>query len=560
MLLTAVLLQPTPHRLSTTVAGDLGDSIFLTWTLSWGADALITDPFGVFDANIFHPHADTLAFSDPMLSLAPVFGLLKWTTGDAITALNVLMVLLFLFALVSTHALGRRLLGREDLAIVVAVVGCCNSYVFGQQNHPQLQTFGFIALGFLVLFRAIEKRRPRDGVALAAVTVALALANLVYGLIWVFSAVLAVATLAIRRALPPLRSLIAPAVPAVVLTAVVLGPMALTYRSVANEHGLSRRYEPQNSLGAADLITPHTNNWSWGSTFDSVTSHMRREEHAFFPGFVVLALGVIGIVMFARAERRSERAAGGRDGKSNNRVDEIAAVVVAGAGAALLAIGPSPKGLPGPFRFFHAYVPAFDGVRVTSRFAIVTLLAAALIVALGFGWVRDRLASKHSVRAASYALPLVVLLIAVEVGGPMRRVEVPDGDRLLVYEALAAAEPGPVLELPIHTPDEGVAWPIVEATRMYHGTTDFNPRVNGYSGGAPAGFDQLGDVLNQFPSPEAMAELDDLGVRYVVLHTGDEQGYSALTPVSAAEIAELVGSLGASASRFGEDWLIDLAD
>ena len=528
VLLTAVLLRPTPHRLSTTVAGDLGDSIFLTWTLSWGADALITDPFGVFDANIFHPHANALAFSDPMLSLAPVFGLLKWITGDAITALNVLMVLLFLFALVSTHALGRRLFAREDLAIVVAVVACCNSFVFGQQNHPQLQTFGFIALGFLVLFRAIENRRPRDGVALAAVTVALALANLAYGLIWVLSAVLAVATLAIRRALPPVRSLMAPAVPAVVLTAMILGPMALTYRSVASEHGLSRSYEPQNSLGAADLITPHTNNWSWGSTFDSFTSLMRREEHPFFPGFVVLALGVIGIVLFVRAERHPKGADGGRDGlPTNDRVDEIAAVVVAGMGAALLAIGPSPKGLPGPFRFFHAYVPGFDGVRVTSRFAIVTLLAAALLVAMGYAWIRDRLASRYSVRVASYALPLVVLLIAVEVGGPMRRIDVPNGDRLIVYEALADAEPGPVLELPMHTPDEGVAWPIVEAMRMFHGTTDFNPRVNGYSGGAPAGFDGLGDLLNQFPSAEAMAELEYLGVRYVVLHTGDEQGYSA---------------------------------
>ena len=187
------------------MAGDLGDSMFLTWTLSWGAHGLITQPFDLFDANIFHPHANTLALSDSMLSLAPLFGVLKWVSGDAIVALNVLVIAMFIFALVASHAFGKRLFGREDLAILFAVVVCCNSYVFGQQNHPQLQTFGLISLCLLLLLRALELRWKRDGVAIAAATVVLSLANVLYGPIWVVAAVAVVATLAVRRALPPIR-------------------------------------------------------------------------------------------------------------------------------------------------------------------------------------------------------------------------------------------------------------------------------------------------------------------------------------------------------------------
>ena len=103
ILLGLVLLQPTPHRVGSTVVGDLGDSMFLTWTLSWGARALRTDPLGAFDAPIFHPEPQTLALSDPMLSVAPLFGLIEWITGDSIAALNLTMFLLFVMALASAH-------------------------------------------------------------------------------------------------------------------------------------------------------------------------------------------------------------------------------------------------------------------------------------------------------------------------------------------------------------------------------------------------------------------------------------------------------------------------
>ena len=157
ILLGLVLLQPTPHRVGATVVGDLGDSMFLTWTLSWGAEALRTDPLGAFDAPIFHPEPQTLALSDPMLSVAPFFGVLEWATGDSVAALNLTMFGLFVMALASAHALGMRLFGRADTALVMAVVTCCNGFVLGQQNHPQLQTFGFMSLGFVVLFGANAK-------------------------------------------------------------------------------------------------------------------------------------------------------------------------------------------------------------------------------------------------------------------------------------------------------------------------------------------------------------------------------------------------------------------
>ncbi len=549
--LTVLLLQPTPHRISTSVAGDLGDSMFLTWTLSWGAHGLATQPLDVFDANIFYPHANTLALSDSMLSLAPVFGVLNWLSGDGIVALNLLVIAMFVFALVAAHALGKRLFDREDLAVLFAVVVCCNSFVFGQQNHPQLQTFGLISLCLLLLLRAVELKRKRDGVALAAATVVLALANVLYGLIWVVAAVAVVATMAVRRALPPIRSLLPVAITAAGGAAAVMGPVALLYRRTLDTQGVSRGYEPANSLGLRDLITPQRDNWSWGSSLDSLNSFGRPGEHPYFVGFTALGLGLIGAALMVVLIRKGPRLDEGRV-----RSEELIAVVAAGLVALVLAFGPSPNGWPGPFRLFHSYVPGFDGVRATARFAVVTFVAGAVLVVLAVRWLQPRVNPR--LRAA--LVPFVVLMIIIEVGGPMGRVEVPEGDRRLVYEAIADMDDGVVLELPIQTPNDGFAWPFVEAPRMYHATIDFNPRVNGYSGSAPQQFDGLGDVLNSFPAAEALSSIDRLDVRYVILHTGSEQGFPAYAAADAAAIATAAVEGGARASRHGEDWLIDLGD
>ena len=454
---------------------------------------------------------------------------------------------LFVGALAAAHALAMRIFGRGDVALVVAVVACCNSYVFGQQNHPQLQTFGFVSLSFLLLLRALELRRSRDGVWLGLSIAAMALANVYYGLIWVLSAVVVVVVLWLRRSLPTIRELWRPALPAIAIGAVLLGPVALIYRSVDERNGLARAYEPQNSLLPTDVLTPQRDNWLWGNALDGINSAGEAGEHAYFPGFVALALGALGLWIGWRLMRRGADVV-----RTGIRVDELTALVSAGIVAAVFALGPSPGGVDGPFRLLHRFVPGFDGIRVTSRFAVVSFVAAALLVGLAAQYLIDRAPRGQAFLVA----PLIAVVVIAEVGGPMARVEVPEGDRLLVYEALAEMDDGVVLELPIRVPSDGVVWPFVEAPRMYHATTDWNERINGYSGSVPRGFEAAAQTLQTWPSTEAEGMSDELEIAYVILHGGVEQGTPAYTR---GELAALVGAaeaVGHTAVPFGEDWLV----
>lgn len=542
-----VLLQPTPHRVGSTVVGDLGDSMFLTWTLSWGAKALRTDPFGAFDAPIFHPEPQTLALSDPMLSVAPFFGLLEWVTGDSIAALNLTMFALFVLALASAHALGMRLFGRADVALVVAVVTCCNSFVLGQQNHPQLQTFGFLSLGFVVLFRTLEHRRIRDGVALGLVVIAMALANLLYGLIWVLAAGVAVVVLWRRGALPAITDLLRPGAAAVVVAGAALGPIARIYLQVDERNGLARGYEPAGSLLPTDFFTPHRGNWSWGTALDGFNSVGKVGEHWFFLGFSVMALGLVGFAILGALVRRHTDML-----QTGIRVDEIVALCIASIVALVLAVGPSPGGVPGPFRLFHRFVPGFDGIRTTSRFTVVAFIGLAVLVGLAYQLLADRYAGRWH----RFAAPLLVVFVLIEVGGPAGRVEVPEGQRLLAYEHLDDLPDGVVLELPIRIPTEGVAWPFVEAPRMYHSLTDGNIRVNGYSGDTPAGFTARANTLNLWPASPAQRLIEDLEIRYVILHGGVEQGTVAYEPDELTTLRDRAEAAGYDVVAAGEDLLV----
>src|SRR3981081_3085142 len=45
-----------------------GDELLIAWITSWDIHALTTNPLSLFDANIFYPYHNSLAFSDIFLT------------------------------------------------------------------------------------------------------------------------------------------------------------------------------------------------------------------------------------------------------------------------------------------------------------------------------------------------------------------------------------------------------------------------------------------------------------------------------------------------------------
>lgn len=72
--------------------GDPDTDLFI-WNLAWNTHALTTDPLSVFDANIYHPHPNTLAFSENLIGSTLIAAPVHWITGNPLLALNIVALM-----------------------------------------------------------------------------------------------------------------------------------------------------------------------------------------------------------------------------------------------------------------------------------------------------------------------------------------------------------------------------------------------------------------------------------------------------------------------------------
>ena len=73
-LLTALMTWPLAAKMGSIARVDNGDGQFSIWNVAWVARTLVLDPLHVFDANIFYPHKNTLAYSESNLGAGALAG------------------------------------------------------------------------------------------------------------------------------------------------------------------------------------------------------------------------------------------------------------------------------------------------------------------------------------------------------------------------------------------------------------------------------------------------------------------------------------------------------
>lgn len=561
--LVLVMLQPTPGSLTTTLPNDLGDPSFVLATMRWGAESLVRRPLEVFDPPFYWPTENALGFSETSLTYAPFHGVVTWITGNPVAGFNLVGIGLFVLSLVATYLLARWLLDRGDTAVLVAAVFTFTSYSLGQQSHIQLMSFGLIPLAVVGLLRFLDEGRRRDCALVVVASVALVYASVYYSLLWALVGPGIVVVLVALGHRPTARTLWRGAAGVVVVALLALPGLAL-HADVSATHGIHRSIDEVDALLWGDLLTPAAGNWLWGSTFDSINSIDRAGDHGFMVGLLAYALGAVGlaaVVSDARRPRAGDRDDDVRaDGGAVDRRHALWAVVLAGLGSLVVALGPDVLGPVSPYRLLYRVVPGFDGVRSSSRLVVVALLALALLVGIAAGRIADLVGRRAGSTTAGRAVVTVLLVVAMSevlVLGQARVDAWRPDDVVSAYAAVESSPPGAVLELPLQVPP-GFEWPFVEAPRMALYITDQDhPRVNGYSGHWPNGWFERAVALRDWPNADAERIVDELDVRYVVVHGTSPWDEAPVDPVEVERI--LAGRpAGSSLEQHGRVWVIDL--
>ena len=151
--LTAIMTWPWILHIRDAVS-DRGDSYAHAYWLWWGAHQIFHDPLNLFNATIFFPYKNTLAFSENDFGIALLFSPLYAMGIRPVTMLSIATLLAYPFSGYGMFRLTRTLTGSQGGAWVAGIIFAFLPYHFQRLPHLPLIFAGWIPLLLeaLVLF------------------------------------------------------------------------------------------------------------------------------------------------------------------------------------------------------------------------------------------------------------------------------------------------------------------------------------------------------------------------------------------------------------------------
>lgn len=472
---------------------DNGDGALNIWAVNWVGAHLFTETSRVADANIFFPERRTLAFSEMMIVQGAVAAPAVALGAPPVMAFNIAVLAGFAFTGWAFCLVVRAWTGSWAAGYVAGSLAAFNAHSLVRIAHLQTLHLEFLALSLFALDRLIERRRLRDTGLLAA-------AFALHAMTSVYLLTFAVWTLALAT-LARVRdwwrtSCIWHLAGAAMLAVALLWPYLSVYRQVRDDQGFSRGVGDIVPATFRDYLSTGARVHAWWSPPDGGFG-----SSFTFPG--VAALALVAMAMASPAARRDRR---------------FVMCAVAAAGCAAISFAGSLPFYP----WLHRWVPMFQAVRVQAHLGQFVLAMIAILAAFGISHLAQRWGQARWWPAA--AIAAIVVVNAEALRAPVGYVwfeGVPD-----VYDALAAEPGAVVVELPFPIPQQ---W-FLNGPYMVNSTRHWKPMLNGYSGFRPASYERSYEAARQFPSPDSLIALHQLGVTHMIVHTG------ALGPERTAEL------------------------
>lgn len=467
---------------------DNADAQLNAWIVAWVAHQLPRDPRHLFQANIFHPARDTLAFSEPLVAPALMAAPALWAGASPVLAHNLLLLAGLALSGLAAYGVAWRWTRDRAAALTAGSLFAFNTHTLTRTAHLQaLHAYG-LPLALLFADRLATRPGPHAAIGLAGCMTLLAYTS---GYLFVFATIMVAIVLVVRIrhwSRSPGRVAAGFALAAAVAALLVL-PLYLPYRRAALEQGMTRTLDTVREFSASlpgYLATPARVHRSWSARY------LSNPVDAFFPGMTAAVLSCIAL--WRAVSARARRA-------------EVLLLAAVGLAGVVLSLGPAT-----PFYgvLFDLY-PPIRGLRAAARFGVLFLLAIAFLAAFGLAGMRQALSGSRWARPAAIAAVLLVNAEALCAPFEYRRF-----DGISPVYRLLADEPGPVVlaETPFYPPQAAFE----NAEYVLNSTAHWRPLMNGYSGYTPASYRAVAWTFWYFPEERAIAAMRAAGVTHVTVH------------------------------------------
>ena len=494
--LTVAMAYPWSVHLSSQVLADLPDIHLYIWNLAWDAHAFLHQPLSIFDANIYYPNPNTLAYSENLIGTALTVAPLLWAGVDPVLAMNLAAMMTCLLCGLGTYLLARRVGVSSAAAILAGIVFAFAPPRFMRMGQIHITAVQWIPFSLAYLHSYFDGGRPRD-LRLAIAFLTLQALTGGHGAVFLLVSIVVLLAFKLASGEPPA---VARRIRDIGWTGALLTVpaflMFLPYRRAQQEVGLVRALDDWMPAPDSFLASPsHLHQWAI-ALFS--TKHYNDSANAWlFPGILPLIFAVVAVVSLRGAPRL--------------RQSYVLLYL-------LIALISFDMFLAPPFGLWpHLYwLPGFNFIRVPSRFIILTMLALAVLTGLGFDSITSRF--RPVLRTAS-AMVVGVLLLGEFATQPFKGVpyalDTPAIDRWLN----TLPKPFAIAEVPVPSPGEIGAFERQQTMAMLHSMAHWQKTVHGYSGLRPRLHWRVLVELTAFPDEPSLRSLRELKIRYVVVHT-----------------------------------------
>lgn len=406
--------------------------------------ALGRGPLSLYDDYFFAPLPRSIVFNENLFGLSLLFAPFYLATNDPLWAYNITLLASLALSTFFTYLLVRRLTQNGYAGFLAGVAFAFCPYVFFEIGRIQLVATQWIPACFLFLHRAIEGQRReghsrRDVIGLW-VCYLLQIGTCLYYAMFLIPLLTLVGGMLLWRSRPPPKLYVELAAVGAVALVVALG-MVYPYFTARDAFALERSlafasgYDGKLDFFGNVAVTNHTL-----TSLHHSSERGAREEIA-FPGFTVLALGLVALAVAAQQ-------ALGRTGSSGAPTNlgrwclvgvlcalstllthsMLVGALALGAGlwwvksgvrrpsaqreaparvgarslylallclSVVMFLGLAPfewEGTPvrGLYYYFHTYFPGFNGIRKVSRQAVMTTFAFVVLSSFGSAWLLSR--------------------------------------------------------------------------------------------------------------------------------------------------------------------------
>ena len=453
------------------------------WAVSWIAQQLWSNPLSLFDANIFYPHEQALAYTEPLLVPGVIGMPIHWLGVSPLLTYNVLLLLGMMLTGLAMYVLVFRWTGDHWSGLLSGALLAFGTPMLTRLPHLQTQHFYWLPLALLAFDNLLTKQRTQDA---AWVGVCVLGAALTSGYTAIFVVFALAAMLVARnsglwstRGISVVLRLAVVALFTLILILLILSP----YRDLQAVRPLpaAGNFSAALQIYLSSATYVHYHTWAQG--------FYEQAAGSFFPGAVAVVLALSALW-------------GARVCKTRSVMLSLLSIGIVGF---VLSLGTSTP----VYGWVYDIIPPFQSLRAPNRFAILPFFSVAVLAGIGFAQLRRRV-------AVGWAVPVSIAVLVLATVEGLHGVQYRTFDwHPRIYQSLAEVESGPVAILPVYHGRQFNR----NARYLLGSTSHWRPMVNGFGNSRPPDFDQNAAVISWFPSLVSVARLQELGVRYVIVHT-----------------------------------------